>query len=403
MNLTASNLLRLPCHVVTVATMISASYAAQAQAWQTVDDFQVIAGLDSLGSDIGFDRHGDLYAVGGASLSLDDFQHATVVNVSRDRGINWSTLPAFSEPGWTWAHYRAFAAAGDLLFLGGNGNLGGLVRESNDRGLTWTTADHCDAGISDVAVNPLTGDVYAGGSSETVGGIIRRRPAGATDFTTVYEAGPGDLGSAWAIAFHLDGAVFAAGNKVNAATRAMSWIVLRSTTGSSPWEAVDTFQVGDWSGTSAGGCLVTPDGTLYVSGSAYNAGTRKTHWIVRTSADGGYSWTISDNFSLGGSGAQVFEIAQDATGNLYVCGQAADKRGKVFWLVRKWGPVTTIVKGKPVTRWAWTTSDTYQLAAGRPALPLGLTVDPNGNVFACGRAQDAGGIEHFIVRKLPMQ
>lgn len=388
-------------YVAGVAALLAASIAAPAQTWQTVNDFQLVAGLDTLGSDIGFDSHGDLYAVGGASLSADDSEHATVLSLSRDHGGNWMTLPAFAEAGWTWAHYRAFAAAGDLLLLGGNGNLGGFVRESTDRGMTWTTVDHCDAGISDLAVHPLTGDVYAGGSSETAGGIIRRRPAGAMDFTTVHEAGPGDVGSVWAIAVHPDGAVIGAGNKVDAATRAMSWIVLRSDAGTAPWEIADTFQVAEWSGTSAGGCLVTSDGTVFVSGSAYNAQTRKTHWVVRRSTDGGITWGISDNFSLGGPGAQVFEIAQDAGGSLYVCGQAADKRGKLFWLVRKWGVVTTIVKGKPVTRWAWTTSDSYQLATGRAALPLGITVGPDGGVLVCGRAQDAAGIDHFIVRRLP--
>jgi hypothetical protein len=47
-----------------------------------------------------------------------------------------------------------------------------------------------------------------------------------------------------------------------------------------------------------------------------------------------------------------------------------------------------------------TTSDAYQLAPGMNALPLGITVDAFGKVFASGRAQDASGVEHWIVRKL---
>lgn len=53
-----------------------------------------------------------------------------------------------------------------------------------------------------------------------------------------------------------------------------------------------------------------------------------------------------------------------------------------------------------VTTIQWTTSDAYQLAPGMWALPLGITVDASGNVFASGRAEDAAGVEHWIVRKL---
>ena len=45
------------------------------------------------------------------------------------------------------------------------------------------------------------------------------------------------------------------------------------------------------------------------------------------------SGTISDSFSYGGYTAQVYEIAQDTVGNLYVCGQAAGSNG-LYWIVR---------------------------------------------------------------------
>lgn len=99
-------------YVAGVAALLAASIAARAQAWQTVDDFQLLAGLDTLGSDLGFTSHGNLYAVNGASLSADDSQHVTVVNRSRDQGGHWTTHPALSEPGWMWAHYCAFATIG---------------------------------------------------------------------------------------------------------------------------------------------------------------------------------------------------------------------------------------------------------------------------------------------------
>ena len=50
----------------------------------------------------------------------------------------------------------------------------------------------------------------------------------------------------------------------------------------------------------------------------------------------------------------------------------------------------------------WTTIDSYQLAPGKSTLPNGITI-ANGNIFVGGRAVDADGIDHWIVRKLPAQ
>ena len=389
------------------ALLAAATLTANAQTWQTVGDFQYNPSYYAAGSDIGTDPSGQiLYSVGGLALDANDTTRLALVNVSYDQGTSWTPLEQAPDPGWTWGHYRAVASAGNRLFIGGNGNyadgsFGWLIRESVDGGTNWASTDAvADTGCSDIAIHPLTGDVYAGGSGTTLGRVIRKRPAGASQFTTVYSTGPSDIGIVWSIAFHPNGSVIAAGNKVDATTRAASWVVQRSATGDAgTWQIVDTFSTGEWTGYSAGGCLVTTAGTIYVSGSAYNSRKHKGFWVVRTSADGGNTWTLSDNFNLGGSQVQVFEITQDANGNFYVCGQASDNSG-VHWIVRKGAWTTTTVKGKTVTSLAWSTSDAYQLAPGKAALPLGITVDASGNVFACGRAQDAAGIEHWIVRRL---
>jgi hypothetical protein len=77
------------------------------------------------------------------------------------------------------------------------------------------------------------------------------------------------------------------------------------------------------------------------------------------------------------------------------------------WIVRKGTPGTTWVKqGKnlvPVATITWTTSDNYQLVPGKLAQPNAITIDTHGNIFVSGRAQDASGIDQFIVRKLPAQ
>jgi hypothetical protein len=43
-------------------------------------------------------------------------------------------------------------------------------------------------GCADIKVNPITGDVYVSGSSGTIGRLIRKRAAGATQFIGVSSA-----------------------------------------------------------------------------------------------------------------------------------------------------------------------------------------------------------------------
>lgn len=401
----------IPITVVATALFVAAGIGTlHAQTWQTVDDFQHAAGFAAAGSAIATDASGTaLYAVGGANTDPNGNQRLAIVTRGLAEGTDWSTLPQPAEPVYAWEHYRAITVdASGRLLAGGNGHWTSgsdtwLIRESTNGGLTWTTTDTLPgdnaSGCSDVAIHPVTGDTYASGSSGTIGGLVRKRTAGAAEFVTVYEAGPGDIGSGWAIGFLPNGSVIVPGNRVDPATRAMTWAVRRSPNGEPGTWTEETFNTREWKGISAGGVLVTGN-TVYLSGWAYNSQTRKNHWVVRASTDGGATWTLSDNFTFGGSSVQVFEMAADLAGNVYVCGQASDKSGKLFWIVRKGGWATTVVKGKPVTKWTWTTSDAFQLAAGREAMALDLTVDAAGKVFACGRAQDAGGIEHFIVRRL---
>jgi hypothetical protein len=398
-------------HLITAAFLAAVNLTADAQGWQTVDDFQALPGLSSRGSDIGFDSQGRLFAVGGGDTDASGNSQLALVNISADQGATWNTPAQGFQPVWTWEHNRAFASAGNHLFLGGNGrnadwpggSVSWFIRESVDGGATWVQTDgipNDSAGCSDIAINPVTGDVYASGSSGSIGGLIRKRAANASTFLAVYSNGVGDVGIFWSLAFHPNGAIFAAGNKIDAATGAGNWLVLRSGSGEAgTWQPVDTFKNNEWTGLSAGGVLATGNGTIYVSGRAYNSRKHKYFWVVRASTDGGNTWTLSDSFNYGGYSVQVFEMTQDAAGNLYVCGQAEGASG-LAWLVRKGAWTTTTVKGKTLTSLTWSTSDAYQLAAGKVALPLGITVDGLGNVFACGRAQDASGIEHWIVRKL---
>jgi hypothetical protein len=153
-----------------------------------------------------------------------------------------------------------------------------------------------------------------------------------------------------------------------------SWTVRRSATGhAGSWATVDTFKTTEWTQASARSIVATASGALHVAGWGY-------------------------------SSKNVSAITEDAAGNLFVCGQAADSAGKLWWLVRNGVPGTTSVKqgGKWITMptVTWSNNDAYQLATGQPAQANGLTVDSTGAVFASGRAANAAGVNQWIVRKL---
>jgi hypothetical protein len=416
---------------------ISACGSLQAQGldpWVTVDKLQYVGGLPANSSDIGSDPDGNIYAAGSGTASVDGTLRAALVQKSSDQGASWTTVDELSTPEWNWAHYRAMTSDPNSgkLFVGGNGflasqpstNLAWIVRESADHGNTWTTADNpfpfpgdTYAGCADIKVSP-SGDVYASGSSLNYGEVIRKRAAGATNFTTVFSAGPTDIGSCWAMAFHPTRGVFTSCNKVTASIPV--WIVRRSPSGNlGTWTTVDTFHTStEWTQGWARDIVVAPSGAIYVSGWAYSAKTRLKTWIVRSSFDGGVTWAISDNFT-DARGAEGAGIALDGKGNIFVVGQAQNSSGAFYWLVRKGTPVTKSVKKGTktveVTTVTWVNSDVFQLANvtaavspyplfnrdnGAGAMALHINCDKSGNMYVCGNALDASGVSNWIVRKL---
>jgi hypothetical protein len=205
-------------------------------------------------------------------------------------------------------------------------------------------------------------------------------------------------GAGWDLGWHPSYGVFAVGDISGI------WTVRRSPNGEKgTWTTVDSFYTRrEWTSGTAKGILATSS-KIHVVGSAYNASTRKTHWVVRTSSDGGLTWSITD-MALTGNSVEAGGIVEDTSGNLVVCGHATGAAGGLDWIVRKGTPGTNWVKqGKnlvPVATMTWTTSDDYQLVPGKSAQPNAITRDTQGNIFVSGHAQDAAGVNHWIVRKL---
>jgi len=238
--------------------------------------------------------------------------------------------------------------------------------------------------------------VYACGIGSDIGWVVRRRPSEGGPFDTVFEQSPSALeagGQAYQVGFHPNGDVFVVGCVVDSAGYS-TWTVRRSADQGANLETVDSFRSAEWTSGSALGIAITETGTIYVTGWAYYSSRKGSgyRWVVRTSTDGGYTWTISDNTTAGVSGVGV---AVDANGKPYVCGY-----GNGTWLVRALNEVTTIKKGKPVTTLEWTTIDSFQLATGQSARANGITIDTVGNIYVSGSALDEHATSHWIVRKL---
>lgn len=406
---------------MTAALVAATTLNTRAQTWVNVLDpaHGTIAGSSG---DICTDAAGNVFAVGSTTQTTDGSMRAIVLG-SGDHGDSWTVLDQYAELGLSYAHNRAIAADAltGSLFAGGNLNnvlpdgtyefdTLWFIREWNPNTGVWDTVDDFadlandvgQASCSDILVTP-TGDVYATGGSALGAGpgfMVRKRPAGASAFSTVdADYSRQTAGAGWDLGFHPSYGVFAVGD-LNG-----GWTVRRSATGNAgSWANVDTFKTKEWTQTSARSIVATPSGAIHVAGWGYSTKIRKYHWMVRSSYNGGATWTISDTYNYGGSTVYVSSIVEDAAGNLLVSGSVSDNAGKLWWLVRKGVPGTKRVKqgGKWVTvpTVTWTNSDLYQLVSGQPAQANGLTVDATGAVFASGRAADATGVNQWIVRKL---
>lgn len=400
-----------------VSIFALAALTTQAQSWVSLYD-PAHGGIAGSSSDLGTDAAGNLYAVGSTQPTTDGSMRAVVLG-SGDRGTTWAMLDQYAEAGLNYAHNRAFAAdpISGNLFAGGNlnnllpdgtyeFNTLWFIREWNPATGVWTTVDDAadlvndigQASCADILVSPA-GDVYATGGGD-LGLVIRKRPAGASTFTTVHADHSGQTtGSGWDLGFHPSYGMFAVGDANG------GWVVRRSATGDAgSWAAVDTFKTTEWTQTTARAIVATRSGALHVAGWGYSSKTRRNHWLVRSSYDGGATWSISDTYNHGGSSVYVAGIAEDAAGNIYVCGQVADSSGKLWWLARKGVPGTKQVKqgGRWVTvpTVAWTNSDLFQLVAGQPARANGMTVDSSGAICVSGWGTDAAGVKQWIVRRL---
>ena len=412
--------------LLAAAGLVFVTQLATAQTWQTVDDFQYVAGQDANNTGLTVAPNGTLFACGwGADAATNS--HALVM-ASTDGGTTWSApLDDFSLPSVpTWGGhipgpgYTAIASdlAGNLYGAGvivavTNGSAGWFVRRSADGGATWNTVDLQSVGPRDTAANAIAadnaGNVYAVGA--IANNWVVRKGIGGTNFATVdnFFAGGSGLSGAQAVLVHPTAGIFVGGSapiftnviksgKTTSTLTYYGWVVRRSTDNGATWQTVDAFSfdsgygTGNFYGASVFGLGADALGNIYAVGSADEVtskagGTRGptivSHWVVRKSTNAGASWTTVDS-SLTEIGLGFNPVAS---------GFAADSNGNLF--VAGWDVFDWIVRENPVGNSAWQTVDDFKYLQGANA--LAITADSLGHVFVGGRAWTSS--DHWLVRK----
>jgi hypothetical protein len=403
------------------------THAAFSQTWQTVDDFQYVAGQGAANTALAMMPNGALLAA-GHGYDASSVGHALVMS-SVDGGFTWSALlddftgPILGDNPW----YTAVGSdpAGNPCAAGtyydandpndpnGNGTDHWFVRRSSNGGVAWSTVDdvapfsgswfnQANAVAADAA-----GNVYVAGylnTSSSTGAWTVRKSIGGASFATVDSLpSNGGIIGATAICVHPTLGMFVAGQAdvVIKGVTVRAWIVRRSTNGGATWSTVDTFygtKGANYYFGRAYGVGADTRGNLYVAGALAipYKGSSVWEWVVRKSTNGGGSWSTVDTYQLGPSGESIANgFVTDSSGNLYVAGYATTS-GSLYFGTAK--PAHWTVRMNPGGTGAWQTVDDFQYVAGFSSFAHAITANASRKVFVGGAGGSSSG-DHWLVRK----
>lgn len=375
--------------------------------WATADDFQLSAGLSSSATHLAVADTGEIFVDGLGTVPVDTFHW--VVRKSGDAGTSWTTVDDFARSGAstgkTGGNSIAVGPDGLVLSTGAAPYNGaeqhGVVRRSTDGGQTWAVVDEFlyRAGGVTQAMGVTIGDdgaayvaFWARDATGVSHAFVRKSTDRGDTWTTVDDFTYGGRDATGLL-------VVAEGTRVWSLVHGLDTngdghaITRRSTDGGASWSTVDDFSysgdAGPYDYTSPLDFVAGPDGelvaTFYVGDPA-----QPGRAVIRQSTDGGATWSTVDDFQYAaGQDSTSSSVAFGPDGAMYVCGSGLDAGGVSHWTVRRStdGATFTIV-------------DDFQLVSGQAATCDAIRRDPAGNVYASGRATDASGASHWIVRKL---
>jgi hypothetical protein len=353
-----SNLL-LALHAALLLTAASPTLAEST--WQSVADFQSVpsTAVDALTKDAA----GNLYAA-VTTTDADGRTHA-LIRKSSDRGAAWTAVEDFvSAVGGSTKFLSLGADAAGHLYAAGyvtdeNGQTRWIVRQSGERGNSWSTAD-------DFA--------WPGGQTTAAQGLA------ADASGNLYVVGYGDEPPS-------DGKP----------GPQRHWLVRQSRDGGRTWATIDDFS---YTFSAKAAAIVSTGGDLFVAGSGWNGKLESgERWLVRkgkTDGAGGFRWQTVDEFQLQenkhGFASQAQGLALDSRGHLYAVGRSyagAESAMSAHWVVRRASSAGT----------DWTIVDSFQLEPGYFATACGVTANSQGDVYVVGRAGGSNPGYRWIVRK----
>jgi hypothetical protein len=138
--------------------------------------------------------------------------------------------------------------------------------------------------------------------------------------------------------------------------------------------------------------LIAADGTLYMAGHRNEPGP-VFHSNLFRSRDGGLTLEIVDDY-LYAAGKNTFPagLLQDKDGRFWATYTATDASGKARLIIRTSTDGTT-----------WTTSEDFSYVSGKDTWPSVISQGANGSIYLGLSAEDSGGTQHCIIRKLACQ
>ena len=364
------------------------------RAFQTKDTYQFVSGESSAGSGVATDGNGYIYVAGDGD---DGSSERWIIREYSSSTHSWSVVDLQGSTSGYGSYAGPILINSNDIYVAGAINNIWTVRESTNAGSTWSTADNFTYSSNGQVANSIaensSGDIYVAGSAYDTSGvqhwIVRKYTASSGTWSTVddftYYSGAG----ASSVGVDSSGNIYVVGHGLDGSIE--HWLVRKSTNGGSSWATVDDYVYSSYYAVATS-LVIDKSNNVYVCGYGIDSSNDPASWIVRKSADGGSTWSISEAYQyVTGKVSGPSAMATDANGNIYVDGYGDDSSGISHWLVQKSEDSGT----------TWTVIDDFNYAVSANSNPSGIYVDSTGTIYVTGDAPSAsGGAANWITRIL---
>jgi len=295
----------------------------------------------------------------------------TANNIALWNGSSWSALGSGTDN----VIYALTTDSAGHLYAGGFFTAAGGVTANNIalwNGSSWSALGSgigpSGSNVESLAINPLTGYLYAGGYFTTAGGVTANGIAMWSGSSwSALGSGPNSGGEVMTLAFDSSGNLYAGGGfYLNTADDTARNIAM--------WNGSSWSTLGDGLNVFVYALAIDPTtGNLYVGGQLTNAGNIP---VTNIAMWNGSSWST---LGSGASGTYVLALTLDLTDNLYAGGAITSAGG---------------VAVNNIARWNWSVGNTWSaLGSGTNSIVQALAADPNtGNLYAGGQFTTAGAV-----------